>query len=70
VVPLLTKTEVAQLLKKPVSWVKWAQQRKLLPYVRVGQQVRFRAEDIQAWIAANAVSAHALTDCKVARSML
>lgn len=67
-VALLTKADVARTLNKPVSWVRWAQQHNLLPYIRVGQQVRFRAEDIQAWIADNAVSAKVQADREVGYS--
>jgi hypothetical protein len=57
VVPLLKRADVARMLNKPVSWVRWAQQRGILSYVRVGQQVRFRADEIAAWIETNTIPA-------------
>lgn len=51
---LLTTSEVAEFLKistKKLERDRWMEQG--LPFVRVGRAVRYRAEDIEAFIASN-----------------
>ncbi len=52
---LLTRNEVARLLKKPESWLKYAERHRLLQYVKVGQQIRYRRSDVENYIAAHLV---------------
>lgn len=50
---LLTVQEVAALLKVPVSWVYERTRRRgneRLPHVKVGKYVRFRLDDISAYL--------------------
>ena len=47
---LLTREEVARLLSKPESWLKYAERHRQIPFVRVGSQIRYRAEDISRWL--------------------
>jgi excisionase family DNA binding protein len=47
---LLTREETAALLRKPVSWLRYAERRHLIPFVRVGQQIRYRASDLERWL--------------------
>jgi excisionase family DNA binding protein len=48
--PLLTRGEVAELIRKPVSWLRYAERTRRIPFVRVGQHIRYRASDINAWL--------------------
>jgi excisionase family DNA binding protein len=52
---LLTRRAAAALLGKPPSWISYAVQRGVLPFVRVGQQLRFRPEELEQWVKARAV---------------
>jgi excisionase family DNA binding protein len=52
---LLTRAEAAQLLRKPVSWLRYCERRKLIPFHRIGQQIRYAQADLQAWIASRRV---------------
>lgn len=54
---LLNRRAAAALLGKPPSWVSYAVQRGLLPFVRVGQQLRFRPEELEQWVKSQAVPA-------------
>lgn len=47
---LLTRQEAAALLRKPQSWLKYAERHGKIPFVRVGQQIRYRATDLSAWL--------------------
>jgi hypothetical protein len=47
---LLTRAEAAELLRKPISWMKYAERHKLIPSLRVGQQVRYSPSDLAQWI--------------------
>lgn len=49
-VPLLKRCEVAELLQKKESWLRYAERKRLIPFVRVGQQIRYRQADVDAWI--------------------
>ena len=52
---LLTRDEAAARIKKPASWLRWAERQKLIPYVKVGQQIRYRVSDLDEWIASRVV---------------
>jgi len=54
---LLTREQVATLLQKPLSWLRYAERLKLIPTFRVGQQVRYRESDLERWLARNRVPA-------------
>lgn len=50
---LLTVREVAELLKVPKSWIYQHTRRRSqdrIPFVKVGRYVRFREEDLLAYI--------------------
>lgn len=49
--PLLTPSEVATMLAVKPSWVYEACRGDRLPHVRIGRHLRFRAIDIEAWVA-------------------
>jgi len=52
---LLTRIEAAAVIKKKVSWMRWAERRRLIPYVKVGQQIRYIPADLESWIASRRV---------------
>ncbi len=55
---LLNVIQVANLLNvKPWTIRAWVSQKKI-PYVKVGRLVRFRPEDIEAFIQANCIESH------------
>lgn len=47
---LLMRAEAASLLRKPTSWLRYAERHGLVPFVRVGRQIRYRQEDLEAWL--------------------
>lgn len=47
---LITRTEAAELLRKPVSWLRYAERRRLIRFIKVGQQIRYRLEDLLAFL--------------------
>ena len=48
---LLVSAEVAERIRKSVSWVNHARQDGTGPrYLKVGWQVRYRREDVDAWL--------------------
>lgn len=49
--PLLTPEDVAERLSVDKSWVYRAAASKTIPSVKVGRWVRFRSEDVEAFIA-------------------
>ncbi len=49
-IELLTVAEAARLLKISVTGVRRLQQRRLLPFIKVGGQVRFAAEDLLTYL--------------------
>jgi hypothetical protein len=53
---LLTRVEAAEVLAKPTSWLRYSERRKLIPYVKVGQQIRYREADLIAWIQEHTVT--------------
>jgi excisionase family DNA binding protein len=54
---LLTITEVAEMLKISVPSVRRLQQRRLIPYFKVGGSVRFFMSDIAAYLTKSRVDA-------------
>jgi len=54
---LLTRKEVARLLRKKESWLKYAERRKLIEYVKIGQQIRYRRSAIERYIQEHRVPA-------------
>jgi excisionase family DNA binding protein len=49
---VLVAAEVAELLKVPVPRVYELARQGQIPHVRIGRQVRFRQEAVEAWITA------------------
>ena len=48
---LLTITEVADLLRKPVATPRWWRHTKTGPHsFKIGRDVRYRLADVHAWI--------------------
>lgn len=47
---LLTPEDVAERLKKSLSWVRKAAQAGRIPYRRIGRELRFIATEIDAWV--------------------
>ena len=54
---LIGKLAAAELLGKPVTWVSWAVQRKKIPYIRLGQQIRFDPDSLACWLREHEVQA-------------
>jgi excisionase family DNA binding protein len=52
---LLTAEEIAGMLGVPVSWVRVRSREGTIPHLRLGRYVRFREEDVRAWLDAQAV---------------
>lgn len=51
--PLLTPTEMASVLRVPLSWIYNYSRRKgknTIPIVRCGKYLRFSAEKVRAWL--------------------
>jgi excisionase family DNA binding protein len=54
---LLTTDEAAALLNKPAgTLVQWRYTRQGPPYVKLGNAVRYRLRDLDAWVKANTVT--------------
>ena len=47
---LMKVKEVADLTSMSVSWVYQQVELNTIPHVRLGKSIRFRTDDIQAWI--------------------
>jgi hypothetical protein len=52
---LLTREEAAALLRKPTSWLRYAERKRLVPFVKIGQQIRYLRADLEKWIAGRSV---------------
>jgi excisionase family DNA binding protein len=50
--PLLTVHDVARRFNVPVSWVYAKAEANQLPHIKLAKYVRFRASDIEAYLAA------------------
>jgi hypothetical protein len=54
---LLTEAQVAEIIGLPAATIKAHRARGVgLPYVKFGKRVRYRADDIAAYIAANTIT--------------
>jgi excisionase family DNA binding protein len=53
---LLTRDEVARLLRKPVSWLRYSERKRVIPYVKVGSQIRYRLADVEEWLRSREVN--------------
>jgi predicted DNA-binding transcriptional regulator AlpA len=50
--PLRTEQEVAKKIKKSMSWLQHVRQTgEGPPYLKIGSSVRYRDEDVDAWLA-------------------
>jgi len=56
---LITRNEASRILSKPVSWLRWAERNRVIPFFKVGQQIRYRPSDILEWLEARRVAATA-----------
>jgi excisionase family DNA binding protein len=54
---LVKASVAAALLGRPLSWVRWAAQNNVLPYYRVGRELRFSPEELGEWAARRRVPA-------------
>lgn len=68
--PLLTRSAAAKLIGKKESWLRYAELHRLIPYVKVGQQIRYRAEDIRAWVESRRIVPRLKSSRRVARQRL
>lgn len=48
--PLLTATDVAELLSVPVSWVREHTRSGRIPHVQLGRYVRYRQKTVVSWV--------------------
>lgn len=55
--PLFTRAEVAKLLRKPESWMRYQERKKMIPFIKVGQQIRYKLDDVMAWVERRRVTA-------------
>jgi excisionase family DNA binding protein len=64
--PLLTASEVAELLSVPESWVRQATREGRLPHVRLGRYRRYQQSQIEAWLKeqSNAPRPHSQPDLR------
>ena len=53
---LFTVEEVAQFLNVKISWVRSAVFRREIPFIKVGNLVRFQECDLREWLESNSVS--------------
>jgi hypothetical protein len=49
--PMLNPSKVAETLDVPVSWVYDNWKAQGMPFVKIGQALRCRPEDLERWIA-------------------
>ena len=47
---LLTVEELARYLAVPTSWIYQRTATGTIPHIRVGRYVRFRLDDVRAWL--------------------
>ncbi len=50
--PLLTASDVAELLSVPESWVREHTRSGRIPHVQLGRYVRYRQEAVVKWVCA------------------
>jgi excisionase family DNA binding protein len=56
--PLMLRKEVSKLVRRKESWLRWAERKGLIPFVRVGREIRYRRADIEAWLDAHKAGDH------------
>lgn len=54
---MLTSAEAGVVLGKKVSWLAWARRRRLIPFHKIGTQVRYSERDLREWIARQRIPA-------------
>lgn len=54
---LIKATVAATLLGRPLSWVRWAAQHNVLPFYRVGRELRFLPSELSDYLARHRVAA-------------
>lgn len=54
---LLKRREAAEWLQKPESWFRYAERQRLIPFIKVGHQIRYSVSDLKAWLEARRVVA-------------
>ena len=52
---LMTVNEAAKFLNVKISWLRSAIFRRAIPYIKVGNLVRFRQRDLMDWVQKNTV---------------
>jgi len=50
---LATADEIAEMLSVPVSWVYQRTANNTIPHIKVGRYVRFKSEEVFAWLELN-----------------
>jgi hypothetical protein len=53
---LLTRADVARILNKPESWLRYSERHRLIKYIKVGAHIRYRREDVEQWLATREVT--------------
>jgi predicted DNA-binding transcriptional regulator AlpA len=53
---LLTREEVANILRKPESWLRYSERHRIVPYLKVGSHIRYRLADVEEWLASRKVN--------------
>ena len=53
---ILTIEELADLLKVSTRTIRRIVKRRELPYIRIGRQLRFRRESIDAWLDSSTIA--------------
>lgn len=56
---LLTRSEAAQYLRKKESWLRYSERCRILPFIKVGQQIRYLQTDLDDWINTHRVAPRA-----------
>lgn len=54
---LIKAAVAAALLGRPLSWVRWAAQNHVLPFYRVGRELRFLPSELSAYLVRHRVAA-------------
>jgi len=53
---LITRDEVATMLGKPASWLRYAERHRLIPFVKIGEQIRYEENAIEEWVEERRIS--------------
>ena len=54
---LIKAAVAAAILGRPLSWVRWAAQHNVLPFYRVGRELRFLPSELSEYLARHRVAA-------------